>query len=200
MKRILRKRPSPAMLLAIAAVVLSGVGSATAAQLISGNQIKNNSVTSKDIKNRTLVRKDFKSGQLLRGPRGLQGPQGPTGATGPRGADGAPGRDGIVKLRYVAGPGTTVTSGFQAFDEAVCPADAPNVIGGGVFSESITPGEQSVNSSYPSDGTGSGGPGTRGWFVAVDPAPGVTGPAVFAFAICSSSPDVGGDFRQKLAK
>jgi hypothetical protein len=43
-----------------------------------------------------------------------------------------------------------------------------HVLGGGVVSPSETPGAQSVNSSYPSDGSGSGDDGTAGWFVYVD--------------------------------
>src|SRR5688500_3028859 len=44
-KQLLRKRPSPAMVVAVVAVVMASVGSATAATLITGKQIKNNSLT-----------------------------------------------------------------------------------------------------------------------------------------------------------
>lgn len=50
------------------------------AALISGKDIKNESVTSKDIKNGSLKGKDFKAGQL---PAGTQGPPGATGPAGP---------------------------------------------------------------------------------------------------------------------
>jgi hypothetical protein len=204
MKKLIRLRPTPAMVVAVVAVVLAGVGSATAAQLITSAQIKNNSVTSNDIKDRSLLRKDFKSGQLPRGARGLRGAPGPQGAQGPqglRGADGAPGRDGIVRLRYVLSPIGVSDGGEQGVEEAVCPADAPNVLGGGVISEALVPGQQSVNSSFPSDGNFTGTPGRRGWFVAVDNNTTAGSFLEFqAYAICSSSPDVGGDFRQKLAR
>jgi hypothetical protein len=50
------------LLIAIVAVVLASAGTATAAHLITGKQIKNNSITTKDIKNKSLLKKDFKSG------------------------------------------------------------------------------------------------------------------------------------------
>jgi hypothetical protein len=203
-KQFMRLRPTPAMVVAVIAVVLASVGSATAARLITSAQIKNNSVTSKDIKNRSLLRRDFKPGQLLRGPQGPRGAQGLQGAQGPqglRGAAGAPGRDGIVKLRYVFSPIGSSDGQVQGFEEAVCPPDAPNVLGGGVVTESTVTGQQAVNSSFPSDGAFTGDPGRSGWFVAVDNnAAAGTELGFQAYAICSSSPDVGGDFRQRLTR
>jgi hypothetical protein len=62
-----------------------------AKKLITGKQVKDNSLTTKDIKNASLLSKDFKAGQL---PRGAQGPTGLVGPTGPRGAVGAKGDTG----------------------------------------------------------------------------------------------------------
>lgn len=63
--------------------------SATAAVLITGKNVKNNSLTGADIKNnsiasadvkdRSLLAKDFKPGQLVSGAPGPQGPKGDTG-------------------------------------------------------------------------------------------------------------------------
>jgi hypothetical protein len=47
--RLLSKRPSPALIVAVVAVFVAGAGSATAAQLITGKQIKNGSVGSADL-------------------------------------------------------------------------------------------------------------------------------------------------------
>ena len=91
------RRPSPSMLVAVAAVVLACAGSATAASVITGKNIKNSSITSADIKNSSLLRGDFKSGQL---PAGARGAQGPRGATGAAGAAGARGTNGFGLLRY----------------------------------------------------------------------------------------------------
>jgi Collagen triple helix repeat (20 copies) len=90
MQRLRSFRPSPGLVVAIAAVVLTSVGSATAAHLITGEQIKDGSIASRDIKNGSLTNADFKSG-LRTGPRG---PEGPAGAAGPRGARGDDGDDG----------------------------------------------------------------------------------------------------------
>jgi len=85
------------MTVAFVAVFVSVAGSATAAKLITGKAIKNNSIASADIKNRSLLAKDFKTGQLKRGATG------PAGATGPSGAGGRAGRDGFGVLSYPNG-------------------------------------------------------------------------------------------------
>jgi hypothetical protein len=66
----------------------------SAVKLITGKNVKNNSLTTKDIKNHSLLKKDFKSGQLPTGARGLKGDTGARGAmgatgpsTGPAGGD-----------------------------------------------------------------------------------------------------------------
>ena len=56
-----------------------------AARLITGKQIKDNSITTKDVKNGSLLSKDFRAGQLPAGPQGSQGPQGPRGEQGIQG-------------------------------------------------------------------------------------------------------------------
>jgi hypothetical protein len=50
LRRLLLRRPSPALVLAIIAVFVAGAGSATAARLITGKQIKNGSIGSADLK------------------------------------------------------------------------------------------------------------------------------------------------------
>ena len=86
----LRRRPSPAFLIAFVALFSSLVSGATAAKLITGKQIANKSVTGKDVKpnsltgkhvkNGSLATKDFKKGVLA--AAGIAGPQGPAGAGG----------------------------------------------------------------------------------------------------------------------
>ena len=95
-RKLLSQRPSPAMLVAIVALISSLTGGAVAATLITGDDIKNGSVTKKDlkknsvrtkkVKNGTLLEKDFKEGQL---PQGEQGPPGAKGDKGDAGADGS---------------------------------------------------------------------------------------------------------------
>jgi hypothetical protein len=60
MGRIRRFLPSPAMVVAVAALVMSLGGSAYAL-VITGKSIRNNSVTAKDIRNRSLGGRDMRS-------------------------------------------------------------------------------------------------------------------------------------------
>lgn len=73
-----------AVTVAVIALVLSAGAGATASMMITGKQIKNNTVTTKDIKNRTLKAKDLSLGakNKLRGATGATGPAGPAGASG----------------------------------------------------------------------------------------------------------------------
>ena len=110
-RRLLARRPSPAMIVAVVALVSSLTGGAVAATLVTGDDIARNAVTSqhiangkvngKDLKDNavktadvadgTLLAQDFQAGQL---PAGGTGPQGQPGADGTDGTDGADGADG----------------------------------------------------------------------------------------------------------
>jgi hypothetical protein len=74
----------------VAAIALGGT--ATAARLITGKQVKDGSITGKDVKNRSLSASDFKGS--LRGPAGPKGDPGAQGATGPQGPRGLQGLKG----------------------------------------------------------------------------------------------------------
>jgi hypothetical protein len=94
--RLLRHRPSPAIVIACVALLLALGGVSYAATALPPNsvgtaQLKNNAVTSSKVKNHSLLRADFKNGQI---PRGARGPVGPAGTTGPKGATGARGPTG----------------------------------------------------------------------------------------------------------
>ncbi len=114
MRRVRRLRPSPAMVVACTALFVAGAGTATAAKLITGKQIKNSSITSTDVRNGSLLRKDFKSAQLPRGPQGLPG------------ASGRAGRDGFGVLSYRTGffPLAAANAGSDDEDSRIvlCPA------------------------------------------------------------------------------
>jgi hypothetical protein len=79
-------------------------GSATAAVLLTGKNIKNGSLTGADLKDNSvagidikdggLLAKDFKPGQLVAGAPGPQGPKGEAGAAGTAGAKGDTGAAG----------------------------------------------------------------------------------------------------------
>lgn len=89
-----------AVVVAVIALVLSAGAGATASMMITGKQIKNNTVTTKDIKNRTLKAKDISLGakKKLRGATGPAGERGPAGPAGPAGATGAAGLPGLPGL------------------------------------------------------------------------------------------------------
>lgn len=92
----LRTRLNPSVLLAAVALVVACTGSATAAAIITGAQIKNNSVSHRDIKDGTLRATDLSKKTVAElagrtGPRGPQGPVGPVGGTGPAGPAGLSG-------------------------------------------------------------------------------------------------------------
>ena len=90
--------PSPAMLIALIALLAVLGGTAVAAGLITGAQVKNSSLTGKDVKDKSLTERDFKGS--VQGPAGAQGPagdQGVKGATGTPGTPGTPGAPGSAR-------------------------------------------------------------------------------------------------------
>ena len=107
MKRIGMARMSPAMAVALIALVCALGGTSIAA---GGLLAPRNSVNSAAIIDHTLLAKDFKAGQLpsaVAGARGAAGVAGPAGAPGPAGPAGARGQDGTAKAyAYVNADGT----------------------------------------------------------------------------------------------
>lgn len=114
MRRLKRMRPSPALVVAFIALFVAGAGTATAARLIGGNQIRNNSVTGKDIRNSSLGNRDVKNGSLLRRDfkRG-QLPAGPQGGAG---------RDGFGVLLYISKDFTVRPAAAPGQGTTPCPA------------------------------------------------------------------------------
>ena len=107
MKRLLHVQPSPAMVVACAAlfVSLGGVGYAAIvlpANSVGTKQLKKNAVNSAKVKKHSLLKSDFKRGQLPRGPQGIPGVPGVPGAPG---AKGDPGTPAIKLWAYVSGTG-----------------------------------------------------------------------------------------------
>ena len=128
--RTLLRRPSPAMVVACIALLVSlgGTSFAAATQLarnsvgtpqlkngavtapkiknnaVTSPKIKNNAITSTKVRNRSLLRVDFAPGQLPAGPTGPQGPAGPAGAAGPAGPAGPAGVVGPITVRTASAP------------------------------------------------------------------------------------------------
>jgi len=189
------------------------------ANSVGTEQLRPNAVVSSKVKPQSLLASDFKAGQLphgakgpagppgatgAAGPQGAVGPQGPkgdTGATGPAGPAGGPtgpagptgptGPAGFSALKYVASDYGAIPAGIQYSGEAVC-SGSDHVIGGGVATGTVD-GHQIVNvdGSYPSDGTGTGAEGTKGWWADVNNTS-ATSLAYTVYAVCAAAAAVTG--------
>jgi hypothetical protein len=97
MNSLMRKLiPSGSMTVAVIALLVAMSGSAVAASLITGEQIKDGSVQSKDLSK--SARANLAGvGDGVRGPTGPAGPAGPIGPKGARGADGQDGAPGFTQ-------------------------------------------------------------------------------------------------------
>jgi len=91
-KRLRPRLPSPAMVVAVLALVVALGGSAVAAvivgrpsqlgkNVVTGKKIKKNAVTSTKVKDHSLLRKDFKARQLPAGAKGDKGDKGDAGTS-----------------------------------------------------------------------------------------------------------------------
>jgi hypothetical protein len=165
--RQLVKHFSPSTVLAAAALFVALAGSSTAAvdnvtALITGAQIKNNSVTGADVKNKSLTAADIKG--RLRGAPGARGPAGPAGAQGPAGPP------GIQRLVSVSASKVVPTNVIDSVI-ALCPAGMVAVSGG--FDHN------SDGSIYSSRSQGTG------WFVGIDTMGANVGGTLTASVACS---------------
>lgn len=151
------RRPSPAMVVACAAllVALGGTGiaavSALPARSVGTPQLKNssvthskladNSITAVKVKNGSLVQADFKSGQLPAGPKGASGPQGPAGVIG----------DVFLHSNTVTVPGSAEGNGsyFTRQVSVNCSSNEKGVTGGTFWSGAADDKEQVTVYSRP---------------------------------------------------
>jgi hypothetical protein len=144
--------------LAVIALCVALSGSATAALMITGKQIKNNSVAATDVKNGSLTGMDVRDKSLtandfsgsVQGPQGPQGSPGPLGPAGPRGPKGDTGAAGISGIEQVLSESTTDSN--DKTQVVTCPPGKRVISGGGevdnahheVFLRWIVPGTSHV--------------------------------------------------------
>jgi hypothetical protein len=113
----MRRRPSPALVVALVALVVASAGSATAATVLirDSSQVERGSINSGDLANgRGVNVTDLSARAKLalskpgpQGPEGERGAQGPSGARGEAGPPGQPGADGTARaFAYVNADGT----------------------------------------------------------------------------------------------
>jgi hypothetical protein len=167
---------------AIAAMVTItlGAGGATAATLITGNQIAKHTIGLSNLgtKVTSLLSNVGATGPQgiagLQGPVGPQGHAGPAGSQGPAGAQGAQGPAGsFTSITLVTGSYAYFSGYGSAGESASCPL-GQQVIGGGYYSDYqvIT-----IAHSYPSD--------AQTWSVSAYNPQGYGGD-IRAYAICVS--------------
>jgi hypothetical protein len=150
MRRILRHRPSPALVVACLAlaVALSGVG--YAAVVIPRNsvgtaQLKTDAVVSKKVKNGSLLAADFKAGQLPAGAPGAKGDKGDKGDTGEAGPFPDPLQSGkTLRGRYffvnqAGGAGELAAEGIS-FGFTLASAPTAHFIAAGAAAPAACPG------------------------------------------------------------
>jgi hypothetical protein len=195
MLNVLKRRPSPATVLAGAALLISLGGTSVAAvnalapASVGTIQLKNGAVTGAKVARGTLLRSHFKAGQLPKGtpgPAGAPGPAGPAGAAGPAGPSGPPGPAGG------SGGGSatvSVTSNDISANQALltnvsCPA-GKTATGGGVRLAGSGTDSDAVIASYPvnaSLGAADNGQKPVGWQAKISNRAGPT--QALTYVIC----------------
>lgn len=104
MRRLFEGRTATMLAFALG-LVIATAGTATAAKLITGKQIKDRSITERDLSASVIAKLDRKPGTGPAGPAGPVGPSGPAGekgATGDRGVTGEKGAPGDAAVSYGA--------------------------------------------------------------------------------------------------
>jgi hypothetical protein len=151
------------------AALIAFAGSATAAVVVTGKQIQDNSITTKDLRDGGLRGVDVRNESLTQSDFGtvVEGPQGPQGDRGPIGQPGSSGLVHVIEPMAIP-KGATRTWG------AHCPVGTRVISGGG---SAASPGIVLLTESAPLDNAGSG------WWVGIrnGNASTVTG---YAWALC----------------
>ena len=171
----MRKRITPATILAMIALFVALAGTATAGTaLITGAQIKNGSIGLADM-----------SPKAKAALKGARGPQGPAGRMGPMGAAGLAGAQGVQgpaggfdpnKITYVEGATITIAPQDAQSALVACPAGAKAISGGWVV---ISGGSEVFGSKSYNSGVS--------WSVLVWNDSEFTDATVTPFAVCAAS-------------
>jgi hypothetical protein len=127
------RRGIPTIVIAGALLLGSAAGGASAALLITGKQIKDNTVTTKDIRNGTLTTKDMSLTTIA----ALKGARGPAGATGSTGPTGPAGSSGISGYQLVSNSAAVAAGTGSDGVTATCPAGKRLLSGAASWTDSL---------------------------------------------------------------
>ena len=174
MKRLLRHRPSPAIVIACLAlaIALSGTSYAAVAKLLPKNSVGSRQVINGSLQKADLSKKAVAALKGNRGPQGVQGPQGAQGATGSQGATGPQGIKGAPAVASVTtliddsdGTGVSVAAGATFTASISCNPGEIATGGGGVSGFGGDPNQPlafvTIAASRPTPGSGT----PTGWTV-----------------------------------
>lgn len=171
MSRLHVSRPSPAMIVAVAALVVALGGSAYAVNKVGTKQLKKNAVSTKKIKDDAVTAAKLANNAVTQAKL----------------ANGAASGDLNIVMRH--GPSVGVPPSNPTTAEASC-QPGERATGGGVFNkgvqlEQIVSSYPTPNPTPPSDPTGDGASPT-GWRVVVTNLDSPYTYPVFAYVICVS--------------
>jgi hypothetical protein len=135
MNAMRRHQPSPAVLIALLALLVALGGTSYAAVTLPKNSVgttqlrkhavaraklAKGAVTGAKVKDGSLTAADFGAGQLPAGPRGPQGPTGLRGTTGPKGERGLQGVPGLSEIESISADTVEDSLGIKTV-QLTCP-------------------------------------------------------------------------------
>jgi Collagen triple helix repeat (20 copies) len=121
---VIRSKFTTTALIAGLSLTLVTGGTAGAAKLLSGKDIKDNSITGVDVKDRSLTAADFRGS--IAGPAGPAGPKGDPGQPGTPGPAGEKGQIGPVGPAGPQGPaGPVGPAGISGYEIRIQRQDIP---------------------------------------------------------------------------
>jgi hypothetical protein len=209
--KLASSRPSPAMVVAIAALIVAMGGTSYAVtalpsksvgvkqlkkNAVTGKAIKSGAVTSGKVRDGSLLTKDFKSGQIPLGPKGDKGDPGAKGDQGDKGDKGDPGDVGTVGAATVQFFQATadLADGANASYSVFCLDGEQAIAGGGRGDDTLSEGTvltntrpaiSAANQEPPTDGQS-----FTGWRITVVNPVGLptTGIRPEVWAVCVPAP------------
>src|SRR5438876_5051538 len=161
MDRLTRLRPSPAMVIACAALLIALGGVSYAAVSLPRNSVGTRQLRNRAVTKAKISRKTISALRGNRGPRGFIGPRGPVGATGVQGPPGSQGPPGPAQSKEARLDGnfaisTACSSGMRTVITTLAVAGPALYLvnaSGYVFSNEVPPKEVTLSVALYRDNT-----------------------------------------------